>query len=68
MVAAMKRVFNVVIRHIINAGGNLDHWVIAGLLSLLISLITMSIIHTAENHNERLDMIEARVDQLKACE
>lgn len=64
----MKRILNAIIKHIVNAGGNLDHWLIAGLLSLLISLVVTSIIHTSENHNERLDMIEARVDQLKACE
>ncbi len=63
----MKRLLNELAKHLVNAGGNLDHWIIAAFLSLVITLLVTSLIHASENHDARLDVMEAKIKAMQLC-
>lgn len=60
------RLINTLLRHLANAGGNLDHWLIATFIALLVSLGTASLIHGVEQHDGRLERLEYSQSALHA--
>ena len=64
----MKKFWNGIVRHVVHAGGNLDHWLIASLIAFLISLGMTILVHSVEGHDARLDAMEQRVNNLDCKE
>ena len=64
----MKQRLNDILKHIINAGGNLDHWLIASVIALLISLAVTSLVHGVEQHDAQIDALDVRVKALEAVQ
>ena len=61
----MKQRLNAILKHIVHAGGNLDHWLIASLIALLISLAVTILVHGVEQHDSRIDSLDVRVKALE---
>ena len=64
----MKQRLNSILKHIIHAGGNLDHWLIASLIALLISLAVTILVHGVEQHDARIGELDMRVKSLEAVQ
>lgn len=64
----MKQRLNDFLKHIVHAGGNLDHWLIASLIALLISLAVTSLVHGVEQHDAWIDALDVRVKALEAVQ
>lgn len=61
------KILNSLVKHFVNAGGNLDHWVIATFIALFVSLGTASLIHGIERHDERIHQMEYNQTKLHAA-
>jgi hypothetical protein len=61
----IKEKLNEVIEHIVHAGGNLDHWLFASVIALIISLMVVSLVHGVEAHDDKINALELRVRALE---
>jgi len=66
MADKIKEMLNVAVKHIVHAGGNLDHWLFASAIALIISLMVVSLVHGVEAHDDKIDALELRVKALEA--
>jgi hypothetical protein len=62
----MKRYLNGLLKHLVHAGGNLDHWLLASLIALFISLGVVSLVHGVEQHDAKIDALEQRINAMEA--
>ena len=65
MADKIKEKLNEVVKHVVHAGGNLDHWLFASAIALIISLMVVSLVHGVEKHDAKIDALELRVRALE---